>query len=117
MPMRFDVGSWMGRALRGVHASRWGVVVTLASSALFLWMFSTGPYARNAGRSDGYYTWLFARSIAYDHDIDFTNDYALCGDPAAKGILRGTHHPDNPFYIGPSIAWVPVLSVVRHVVP
>lgn len=114
--MRFEVGSWMGRALRGVHASRWGVVVTLASYALFLWMFSTGPYARNAG-SDGYYTWLFARSIAYDHDIDFTNDYALCGDPAAKGILRGTHHPDNPFYIGPSITWVPVLSVVRHVVP
>jgi hypothetical protein len=116
VPVRFDVGSLTGRALRRAYASRWGVVVSVASYALFLWMFSTGPYARNAG-SDGYYTWLFARSIVYDHDIDFTNDYAQCGDPAGKNVLRGTRHPDNPFYIGPSITWVPVLSVVRHVVP
>src|SRR5271168_2012406 len=116
MRVRFEFGSWMGRALRSVHASRWGVLVTLVSYALFLWMFTTGPYARNAG-SDGYYTWLFARSITYDHDIDFTNDYALCGDPQGKNILRGTRHPDNPFYIGPSVDWVPVLAVLRATMP
>ncbi|HEX3344875.1 MAG TPA: hypothetical protein VHS09_09900, partial [Polyangiaceae bacterium] len=114
--MRIEVRSLVGRALRGAHGSRWGLLVTVTAYALFLWMFSTGPYARNAG-SDGYYTWLYARSIAFDHDIDFTNDYALCGDPQGKNLLRGTSHPDNPFYIGPSIVWVPVLSVVRHVVP
>lgn len=106
----------MGSALRGVRGSRWGVVVTVVAYALFLWMFSTGPYARNAG-SDGFYTWLYARSIVYDHDIDFTNDYALCGDPQGKNLLRGTQHPDNPFYIGPSVTWVPVLSVVRRIIP
>jgi hypothetical protein len=57
--MRVDVGSWAGRSLRGAYASRWGVVLFAVSYALFLWMFSTGPYARNAG-SDGFYTWLYA---------------------------------------------------------
>jgi 4-amino-4-deoxy-L-arabinose transferase-like glycosyltransferase len=114
--MRVDVGLWVGRALRGAYASRWGLVLFAVSYALFLWMFSTGPYARNAG-SDGFYTWLYARSIVYDHDIDFTNDYALCGDNQGKNVLRGTSHPDNPFYIGPSVTWVPVLAGLRLVIP
>ncbi len=73
-----------------------------------------------APSSDGLYTWLYARSLVYDHDIDFTNDYKLCGDPYGRGVRRGTEHPDDPFYAGPSVVWVPVLAAVRalsHDVP
>jgi hypothetical protein len=114
--MPFDIGSLTGPVLRRAYGARWGILISLAAYVLFLWMFSTGPYARNTS-SDGFYTWLYARSIAYDHDIDFTNDYALCGDPQGKNIFRGTHHPDNPFYIGPSVIWAPVLTVLRYTLP
>ncbi|WP_394826088.1 hypothetical protein [Pendulispora albinea] len=62
---------------------------------------------------DGYYSWIFARSLAFDGDFDFTNDYALCGDPFEVGNDRGTGHLDNPFYIGPAAAWTAPLFVFR----
>lgn len=62
---------------------------------------------------DGYYSWIFARSIAFDGDIDFQNDYAICGDPMQVGVDRGTGHLDNPFYAGPAAFWVPQLLVLR----
>jgi hypothetical protein len=64
---------------------------------------------------DGYYSWLFARSLAFDGDVDFKNDYALCGDPFSLGVDRGTGHPDNPFYAGPAAVWLPPLVVLRGV--
>lgn len=64
---------------------------------------------------DGFYSWIFARSLAFDGDLDFTNDYALCGDPFGAGLDRGTGHPDNPFYLGPAAFWAPPLLVLRAV--
>lgn len=64
---------------------------------------------------DGFYMWLYARSLAFDHDIDFTNDYALCGDRWHVGRDLGTGHPPNPWYIGPSLFWTPAIVVLRHV--
>ncbi|MBX3190987.1 MAG: hypothetical protein KF819_28585, partial [Labilithrix sp.] len=62
---------------------------------------------------DGYYSWVFARSIAFDGDLRFENDYALCGDPFGVGVDRGAGRPDNFFYAGPAIFWAPALFVVR----
>ncbi len=56
---------------------------------------------------DGYYSWVFARSLAFDGDIELTIDYAQCGDPFDVGRDRGPGHPDNPFYVGPALFWVP----------
>lgn len=66
---------------------------------------------------DGYYIYMFARSMAFDFDIELTNDYQLCGDPWAVGKDFGTGHPANPWYIGPAVLWAPVLFVLKHVVP
>lgn len=66
---------------------------------------------------DGYYIYMFARSMAFDFDIDLTNDYRLCGDPWAIGKDFGTGHPANPWFIGPSVIWAPFLFVLKHVVP
>ena len=62
---------------------------------------------------DGYYSWLFARSLAYDGDLSFANDYALCGDPFGVGVDRGTGHLDNPFYVGPAVFWIAPALVLR----
>lgn len=85
-----------------------GVLVLYA--ALFLHS-RPGP-----GNADGHYTYLYARSLAFDRDIEFQNDYALCGDPWATGRDRGTGHPDNPFYAGPALFWAPLVWFAKSVV-
>ncbi|AKV02434.1 hypothetical protein AKJ09_09097 [Labilithrix luteola] len=67
--------------------------------------------------ADGAYSWIFARSLAFDGDIELTNDYALCGDSFNVGIDEGGHRPANPFYFGPATIFAPVLFLLRHVVP
>jgi hypothetical protein len=62
--------------------------------------FLDGSSFRPSG--DGFYSWIFARSLSFDFDVEFTNDYALCGDPFRVGVDRGQGHPDNPFYAGPA---------------
>ncbi len=68
--------------------------------------------------TDGIHNWAFSRSLVFDHDLNFTNDYRLCGDPggfSARQHVPG--RPDNSFYIGPTIIWAPLLAVARLVVP
>jgi len=91
-----------------VRASRWGIAVSLLVLTATLFVYWSTPGAQ-VPVADGYYSWIFARSIAFDGDVDFANDYALCGDPWRIGIDRGTGHPDNIFYPGPTLFWVPVV--------
>jgi hypothetical protein len=102
------VAAWATR-----HA--WGLVASLIALLLFVIVYANAPAARTP-ESDGHYTWLYARSLAYDGDIDFTNDYKICGDPHSKGVDRGRGKPDNPFYVGPSVIWVPALWIARHLI-
>lgn len=85
--------------------------VFILYAALFIHFAPTGP-----GRADGFYSYLFARSLAFDHDVDFRDDYELCGDPWNVGIDRGTGHPDNQAYAGPAVFWTPVVWIAKHVV-
>jgi hypothetical protein len=57
---------------------------------------------------DGYYTWLWARSIVVDRDVDFEADYRICDDP---WNLAHTAQGDaiNQWNPGPSIFWIPIL--------
>ncbi|MEO8800494.1 MAG: hypothetical protein ABI551_21555, partial [Polyangiaceae bacterium] len=68
---------------------RWGVLVALVSLVL-AWSLSSGDKWARGPEGDGYYAWLFARSLVYDHDVDFTNDYSICGDRWKVGADRGT---------------------------
>jgi hypothetical protein len=99
----------------GSGAERWlaaatFVVPLLAYTAIY---FADGTAFHPSG--DGYYSWIFARSLVFGGDLDFHDDYALCGDPFDVGRDRGTGHPDNPFYVGPAVFWVPQLAVLRGV--
>lgn len=94
----------------------WGIWVTLLALALAWTIKSGDPYAKGA-EGDGYYAWMFARSLVYDHDIDFENDYEICGDRWNVGVDRGTGHPNNNFSFGQIVFWIPVLELARQVVP
>jgi hypothetical protein len=84
-----------------------GVFFTLAVA-----IFASSPDAWRPG-SDGHYSYVYARSLAFDGDIDFENDYAHCGDPFRLGGDRGSGRPDNIFYVGPALFWTPILLTMR----
>lgn len=89
-----------------------GVAVAALYLLLAVLIFGSSPDAWRPG-SDGHYSYMYARSLAFDGDIDFENDYALCGDPFRLGGDRGSGRPDNLFYAGPAIFWAPVLLAMR----
>jgi hypothetical protein len=79
---------------------------------LYAAVFSQDVMAHVQG--DGMYTYMWARSLAYDGDLDLTNDYALCGDqwrlaPPKEPGLR----PQNTWPVGPSLLWTPALLAAR----
>ncbi len=100
--------------LRG-HRARWDLAAAIVFTAVALLVYSTAPLAYKPS-SDGYYSWVYARSLAYDGDVDFTNDYAACGDPFAIGWKTPAHRPANFYYFGPAVFWTPAIWVVKHFV-
>jgi hypothetical protein len=61
---------------------------------------------------DGYYTYLWARTIVYDGDLDFHTDYQVCADP--WGLSRTPIGDDQNFWnMGPAIFWIPILAYDR----
>jgi len=65
---------------------------------------------------DGLYSWVYARSMAFDGDLHLANDYAACGDPWHLGVDYGAGRPADPFYFGSALIWTPLLWIARHVV-
>ncbi len=60
-------------------------------------------------QSDGFYYFAYLRSMAFDRDVDFTNDYRLLG-LGDKTYLFGptrTGHAHSAWTIGPAIVWSP----------
>ncbi len=55
---------------------------------------------------DGYYYYIYLRSLRVDGDIDLTNDYRSWGNPFAFGQTV-TGRARNVFGVGPAIAWSP----------
>jgi hypothetical protein len=84
----------------------------LALGVLYVAIFRADVTAHVQG--DGHYTYLWARSIAFDGDLDLRNDYALCSDfwhmavPVAPGL-----GPQNTWPVGPAYLWAPALLAAR----
>ena len=68
-------------------------------------------------QSDGFYYFAYARSLWFDRDVDFTNDYRLLGlgDKAHLFQPTPTAHAQSAWTIGPAIAWAPFFAA-GHVV-
>lgn len=85
-----------------------------ATVAFYFWRFAT--FTGWVVGGDGFYSWIFARSLAFDNDLHLANDYAVCGDPWHVGLDEGGGRPANPFYLGPALLWTPVLKLARALV-
>jgi hypothetical protein len=64
-------------------------------------------------QSDGFYYYAYLRSLAFDRDVDFTNDYRLLGmgDKAHLFTPTPTGHAQSAWTIGPAIVWSPFFAV------
>jgi hypothetical protein len=89
----------------------------LAIAALLTLTFAAGVVAqlRLGARlqSDGFYYYAYLRSIWFDRDVDFTNDYRMLGLGDKPYLFEPTvtGHAQSAWTIGPAIAWSPFFAV------
>lgn len=83
------------------------------ASQIFLALFAAGLAAQlHFGarlQSDGFYYFAYLRSITFDGDVEFSNDYKLLGlgDKPHLFVPTPTGYAQSAWTIGPSIAWSP----------
>ena len=63
-------------------------------------------------QSDGFYYFAYLRSIAFDRDVDFTNDYKLLGLGDKEHLFEPTPtgHAQSAWTVGPAIVWAPFFA-------
>ena len=64
-------------------------------------------------QSDGFYYYAYLRSMAFDHDVDFTNDYRLLGLGDKTYLFRPTPtgYAQSAWTIGPAFVWAPFFGL------
>lgn len=93
-----------------VGGARW------RSPVLFAVLFALGVAAQlQLGarlQSDGFYYFAYLRSIAFDRDVDFTNDYKLLGLGDKEHLFEPTPtgHAQSAWTVGPAIVWAPFFA-------
>jgi hypothetical protein len=64
-------------------------------------------------QSDGFYYFAYLRSLAFDHDVNFMNDYRMLGLGDKTYLFQPTKtgHAESAWTIGPAIVWSPFFAV------
>jgi hypothetical protein len=92
---------WLLGQKIGEPAGRRALAAVLAGS--FAISGLAGPEMR--GDTGSYFVYL--RSLAFDHDLDFTNDWELLGHPEMAGSRSPRGYVSNWQTIGPALLWSP----------
>ena len=68
-------------------------------------------------QSDGFYYFAYLRSLAFDRDVNFMNDYRMLGLGDKTYLFQPTRtgHAESAWTIGPAIVWSPFFAA-GHVV-
>ena len=68
-------------------------------------------------QSDGFYYYAYLRSLAFDRDVNFMNDYRMLGLSDKPYLFQPTRtgHAESAASIGPAIVWAPFFAA-GHVV-
>jgi hypothetical protein len=63
-------------------------------------------------QSDGFYYFAYLRSIAFDRDVNFMNDYRMLGLGDKTYLFQPTRtgHAESAWTIGPAILWAPFFA-------
>jgi hypothetical protein len=95
----------------GRHSSHWrrGERTALLLSAMFAVGLAFQLELGARLQSDGFYYFSYLRSLAFDRDVDFTNDYKLLGLQDKPQLFKPTPtgHAQSAASIGPAILWAP----------
>ena len=92
-----------------------------AALVLFAVLFAAGLAAQlHVGarlQSDGFYYFSYLRSIAFDRDVELSNDYRLLGlgDKPHLFVPTPTGYAQSAWTIGPAIVWSPFFAA-GHIV-
>jgi hypothetical protein len=92
-----------------VANSRAALALALALAGVAIVLFVVDGRSLIAG--DGHYLYLTARSIAFDGDVDLTNQYAAWGDRWGLGVAASDGWRLPPRELGPAILMVPGLWI------
>jgi hypothetical protein len=89
----------------------------LVTASVFAALFASGvavQWQMNARlQSDAFYYFAYLRSIAFDRDVDFTNDYPLLGLSDKAYLWQPptvTGYAHSAWTIGPAIVWAPFFA-------
>ena len=68
-------------------------------------------------QSDGFYYFAYLRSLAFDRDVEFSNDYKLLGlgDKAHLFQPTPTGYAQSAWTIGPAIVWAPFFAAAHPI--
>jgi hypothetical protein len=89
------------------------------AALVFAWLFAIGlAFQLQLGarlQSDGFYYFSYLRSLAFDRDLDFTNDYTLLGLGDKPHLFQPTPtgHAQSAASIGPAILWSPFFAAAH----
>jgi hypothetical protein len=63
-------------------------------------------------QSDGFYYFAYLRSLAFDRDVNFMNDYRMLGLGNKPHLFQPTRtgHAESAWTIGPAIVWSPFFA-------
>ena len=68
-------------------------------------------------QSDGFYYYAYLRSLVFDRDVEFSNDYRMLGLGDKTHLFHKTRtgHAQSAWTIGPSILWAPFFAAAHPV--
>ena len=122
---RPDVGVLVAAAIAaaaaGLIAMRSGGGRRLRLGLIFGTLFAAGVAAQlQLGarlQSDGFYYFAYLRSIVFDRDVDFSNDYRLLGldDKPHLFYPTPTGYAQSAWTIGPAIVWAPFFAAAHPI--
>ncbi|MEA3398525.1 MAG: hypothetical protein U9R06_02145 [Patescibacteria group bacterium] len=96
--------------------SHWTVLIVVLAAILFSVFLLHPSWVIG---SDGFGYYAYARSILFDGDLDFYNEYAffdnLYNTKTVAGWMTPIGKTGNPFSVGPSILWSPFILTAETI--
>jgi hypothetical protein len=116
---RVALAALVGAAFRRPIEGRLKPASTVFAVFSFLFVLGLALQLQLGARlqSDGFYYFAYLRSLAFDRDVDFTNDYKLLGlgDKAHLFNPTPTGHAQSAWTIGPAILWSPFFAIAHPI--
>lgn len=105
-------GLWLGPVLAGLGLFvRRGRSRRLAAGLAVA--FAICGFARPEFRADAGSYFVYLRSLAFDHDLDFANDWTLLGYPPRASSRTVLGRVSNVQTVGPAVFWSPFYALAH----